>query len=487
MLDRRAYSEALADKLLEFGKGFTRGMFTDVLIWGEGHLEPESMLAEWGVETIDLAGSGDYSRLNFAFVGDALKVALAFDVGMTYEGSRVSGRFLDVLGYRVFGVKDFADFKYQHEVQLADFLDRLAGMGIGQWQEHPFTEVRGVFIPEPGYPWPDDKAATESTFYSAKARKWLTKERPAWLIDVEDREQAGHMVLGVNPCLVFPPEDTKVNVNGPVYGTLAGSGVMVAHSMTLLPADDVGGYKFHKHVDLAVESIKACGGLLFPSLSVGPIPASDFGPITLVAPLALVLTALKPYTIRKRNPAWVYASDAWTLGTSEFMRGVARRLFEEFHGHEDYIYGNHIWALGPPGEVFSGPKEGGNRPFKTTKELGRALKRRMANWKPAMGREVFDEMNERLAGTDAKYAYGEAKAREVVTLDTFPYLLAPETLREEVDYFVNGIGYGGEVIFLPDEYGVVNNEEDLKYSLYLWAWKLAEVVKGLRPVIEIAT
>jgi hypothetical protein len=69
---QKDFAEKCATALLAFGQGFPRGTFSDAYTWSD-------------------EGRGDYSRLNFAFVGDALKVALLFDVGMTYErtgGSR---------------------------------------------------------------------------------------------------------------------------------------------------------------------------------------------------------------------------------------------------------------------------------------------------------------------------------------------------------------------------------------------------------------
>lgn len=553
--DHQQFAEDAAQALLEFGRGFVRGMFTDAVAWaiypddekknlralvraleqtdvkiaslnneylvdfasleelavallarekvGAGTPEqravfgailPERLVLDPEIQNAldrwERVKTGDYSRLDLALVGNALKVGMYFGMAGDDRESHVPGRFLDAVAKRAFG-RNVDAFAYERDsVVFSEMLDRLSGQVIGQWREYPFTEVSVTFIPEPGYPWPvDEHDEPDFRYYSAARGKWIEPKKPGWLIEIRDDD--GETARGVNPCLVFPAEATKVDPAGPVCGHIGGRGddirVMVTHSMQLYDASY--GENFHKSINVATESINACGGFLMPSLAVGPIPATNFGPLVLVAPLALALHGLKPYRGKKsETPSWVYPSDAWTRGTSWLMTAVARRLFRELHGHEDYMYGQQLEILGPPMIETGGPKDEGNVALETTKALRTALKRRMRPWRDDVSRAEFEKLNEHL-DPDAKYAYCEAKAREVVLVDTFPYFIVPDSYLKEAEYFVKKVGYRGEIVVLHDVVGLrkTGATANHDFALYRWAWVVAETINKLRPVAEIAT
>lgn len=462
--EQQARIELVTSGLLEFGGRFTRGTFPDVYAWFS-------------------EGPRDYSQLTIALLGNALKVSAMFGMLGGDGVPLIQPRWISDNLKHVFKLKE-SGFEYDHSVGLPDFLDKLGGQTLGMIDApDPFTETSVVFMADPGYPWGEKDEPI--TYWSAKKRRWVTPERPAWLVQVEDQDDPKKMRLGVNPCAIFPPDESKTAPGGAVFGRAKGGvEIMVAHSMTL--AEQSGkGSRFHKFGDVAVENIKACGGLLFPSLSVGPVPASNFGPISLIAHLDLVLGALKPYRGRGRNPAWVYDTDAWTVGTGELMKYVAAQLFDELHQGDDWMYGRHMWVLGPPGELHGGPK-GDQTPLDTTSQLVRGIKRRMKPWHRDLDVSEFNVTDTELAGTDAKYAYCEAKTREVVRLDEFPYIVAPETYRERVESFANGLDYRGEIILLPDEYDMLTAEEvGDNFTMYSWAWQVADAVKKLRPIVDV--
>ena len=478
------------DEELGFVSGFTRdllkalqalgrGLATDVFAWAEPRTKR------------------NYRGLNIAFVGDAQKVGLLF--GAIGERGGLRGDFVtNMLGPLGF---DPRSFRSNDEVNLPDFLSR-GGNIIDDWMkkhgvEFPFDESSWRFIPSPGFPWPYsnesqqlyDEAFGGFSYWSAKNGEQVAPRRPGWLIDVMYRgsgENAEVLHRGVDPCIVFPP-DATIDVDHGVMGEFPnGQAMMVAHSMELA---DRGAFALqHRQLDTAIEGIKRCGGLLFPSLSVGPVPASNFGPVSLIGRLGLVLNSLRPYKKPRKILSWVYDTDAWTGGTGDFMNAIAVKLFDEFHGHESYEYNEYgaaIWALGPP-RPAPGGADPGKLSLETTKALGAAILRRMRPFERDLSESEFKALTESLAGTGRQYGYCEAKVREVVRLDEFPYMVAPESMRATVKTFVSGVGYRGKVLFvkwdIPDR-----DSGDREYALYEWAWIVADVVRSLEPIHRIRT
>lgn len=484
--EQQARIELVTSGLLKLAERFTRGTFTDIYAWTETG-----------------GSSSPWSRLNIAFVGNPVKVSALFGM-LGDEGiSNLRADWVSHAVRQALGVKE-SGFEYEHDISLGDFLDRLGGQTLYDVPgADAFTENSCVFIPEPGYPWAEDDKPI--AYWSAKKRKWITPKRPAWLVEIaldqntkQQLSRHSDRALGVNPCVVFPPDETKTAPGGHVYGEVTqgsyrGTSIMVAHSMSLPEAEVDSDRRFHKTIDTAIANINARGGLLFPSLSVGPIPASNFGPVSLIAHLELVLAALKPYKKRNRNPAWVYDTDSWTVGTSELMTVIAAQLFSELHGHEDWSHGRHMWVLGPPSEFHGGPR-GDQTPISSMGPLLKGIRQRMKRFEPDMDEVDYLRLEEELAGTDEKYAYCEAKTREVVRLDEFPLLIAPDSYADRVERFVKGVKYKGDVVLLPDEEQEVLTAEETGngYLMYLWAWRVAEAVKAYqvkrnRQVVPLLT
>jgi len=476
--EQLAFARAWSAALLAFGKqAFVRGTVTDVVAWADG------------------GGPRDYTMLRVAFVGDGQKVARAFGYFNAEGGEDLDlGASTGPISYaaaKLLGAKEMARDLGRDKISLPDLLDRIHGQAAYEFCdahgiEMPFTETSTSWIIEPGYPWPTDDHQG-LVYWSAKKEKLITPERPAWLIPVEDREHPGKTKLGVNPCAVFPAEPQARG--WPLWGRSGKQDLIVSHSMTLLAAPSAVptlGPQFHKQVDTAIANIRACGGLLFPSLAVGAIPSSNFGPITLVGHLGLALDGLKPLKERGHDrTSWVYAHDAWTVTTGDLLGPVAERLFDELHGHEDYMCGYNIWSLGPPAELFGGPSEG-STPLKTVRELVTAVARRSRSFKRHFSRQEFDLVNDGVAGTVDKYAYAEAKARRVISLDEFPFMIGPDTLKDQMRSFAKGVGYKGKVITLPDTLGVTDDlADDRDYRLFQWSWLIADAIKKLAEPMEI--
>jgi hypothetical protein len=475
--DEARFARDWTAALLTFGRAaFARGTISDVVAWtppGE---------------------TKSYRSLHVALVGDALKIAREFGYLHAPDEDIDMGAPARGIAYHIRGIlrapHTAEGIRYDSKIQLSDLLDRLGGQAAGEFAEHPFDETHVRLIIEPGYPWPLNDAPG-LVYWSAKSQKMVEPERPGWLIRVEDRDEPSKTKLGVNPCLVFPPEPR--DREWPLWGRAGKQDMIVTHSMSLLASKTDAAFPFlgtpgshsYKQTNVAAANIRACGGLLFPSLAVGPIPASNFGPISLVGHLGLILDGLTPFGRWASGTSWTYEHDAWTVNTSELMRDVSVRLFDELHGHEDFIYGYHIWTLGPPAELMGGPSEGSSA-LRSFSKLATAMKRRSATFKRKMTEEQFAAANEKVAGTVDKYAYCEAKARRVITLSEFPYLVGPESLRERIESFARDVGYPGEVVLIHDSLGVADDmAPDRDYRLFQWSWIVADAIKKLAPPTDL--
>ena len=465
--EQAAFVEKLSKRMFAWGQAsLTRGTVTDVVAWS--YYEPSKTYR--------------YHPISFALIGNGLKFAM--QLGLLREDdddAGLRGPNLDYSLGRALGRK-VEHLRYDPHVSAHSLFDAMpSAIGQALDDELPFDEQSWTFIPEPGYPWPrDPKLSTDGfAYWSSKAGKMVHPARPAWLIELPariDRDERER--YGVNPCLVFPSDDSRTDPAGPVMGNLGGIDVMVGHAMHLRANGAA------RTLDAAIEGVRSCGGLLFPSLSIGPVPATNFGPVVLVANLELVLAGLRPYKKRGRNPVWVYNTDAWTITTGSLMTDIAGLIFDELHGHEDYLR-SEMWTLGPPATAFGGPS-GYSDAIKTTKQLSSAVKRRAKTWNRRLTEAQFATASEKYAGTDHSYSYCEAKAREVVPLASFPYLIAPDTLGAEVKAFAKGVGYKGKIVYLPDQYDVASRA-DLHRDFGMWQWsgQVADAVRKLRPVVDV--
>lgn len=124
------------------------------------------------------------------------------------------------------------------------------------------------------------------------------------------------------------------------------------------------------------------------------------------------------------------------------------------------------------------------RVLETTAQLGAAAKKISRLWKRDITEAKFGVLSKPEGMTDfaSKYAYCEAKATEVVAVNDLPYIIAPMKLRGPVERLVNGLGYDGEVLLIKDDFDL-----DSPYERYKWAWRVSDIIKGLRKVEEVRT
>lgn len=415
--------EAQAQFLYAVGRDgdlFSRGGVRDVVAW----LDPDPRFA-WVMPPEKLArvlgGSGDFH--------------------MPVVGAQAARAFRRHGG-------EAAIFEYEYQMVAGDFLDRVPS-ALPEWpsdtlNEHGYPPHALVtFIPEPGYPWPVDQ------YYSARRDRWLRSERPPWILSERIVDEArGIDSFGVDLCRLFEPEAShKTGAVLGRYGKRSGDVFMATHAMRM-HADS------RDWTERAAESVKQCGGLLFPSLAVGPVPATNFGPCILIADVGIVVNSLKPLRARGASSSvHVFDTDAWTGRSSEFLRDAAISAFEQLHGHSDYVrtYDLNVWSLGPPGESYSGPAEA-NR-LDRVAQLKRELAERFRIWRRGLEPAEIGRMEDAIALTKARYGYLEAKVTGVLPVREFPVAVAPKGQSDEFERFLGVTGFAGDLlrVELPDE------------------------------------
>jgi len=250
----------------------------------------------------------------------------------------------------------------------------------------------------------------------------------------------------------------------------------------------------------AAKAIRACGGLLFPSIAVGEIPATPFGPLCLVLRFGIVLEGLSPY--KKRRGAWpivVYKSDAWTGGVSSFIKGGAIVLFEQLTGaweaspylNDHGVVSAHEWVLGPP--ISETGYMGEMVPLiKNTLALADAIGMRAKLWKRDITPERMQALGDR---PKDRYPYLEAKSAAVVSLDSAPVALCPAFLARDAEAFLSTAGWRGDLLQVPTppEWGEVlaGRHIEMRDEInYQYGWMLHDLIvawatsKGLVAEIE---
>jgi len=358
-------------------------------------------------------------------------------------------------------------------------------------------------LPEPGWPW----AGRGTMYYSARAGRWVEAEEPPWKVVVEVRDTgrgarvgATRSRAGADWCR-FAPRVEAPDVAGRGWARKGDLAVMVTHALELHD-----GWAWGE----ASKAVARCGGLLFPSLAVGPVPATHFGPAVFVADTSLVLSQLRPYRRGRRSDlVTLYSTDAHTHTTADAVGEESAALYDELTGNTDeetWMYGRpHLRALGPrlPDEEDGGPV--GRAEVATVSAMLRVLRARFKIWRGPMDAARFERAQAAAdhgldpLGMEAhadEYAYLEAKARGVVPMSSFVALYVPDFYASSYEDFARVAGYAGPVHVLEtsgeerDAYATnvrrMTSEEAVRVR-YNYAWRVAGRVKAdLRSVDLLA-
>jgi hypothetical protein len=223
--------------------------------------------------------------------------------------------------------------------------------------------------------------------------------------------------------------------------------------------------------------------MLYPSLAVADVPATNFGPVCLFARVPLVVRMLKPYKQRTRGrPAvTVYNTDAWTDVTRDFVGSRAAELFDQLTGRWEIRYAEHMMTLGP--RIMEDVRTFGPDVKRLTSmsQLRTALNRKRGRWHEGMTAEQIEQASD---GTDLKYPYCEAKVNGILRIaDTFQVAVCPSYMKARVSKFLTAIGFNGALLTVPVKGELKNMLEDKWKSVedaakgqWDYAWLVREKV-----------
>lgn len=418
---------ALADRLLTW-RGVAEMGAKDVLVWVA---RPDHIHVAFRGSALSLQSHALQKEIrNFQY---SLDLGLQKSLGMSAEVSGSGPRFFPAVQTMSEGGSFINEVLEAVESLAKEFL---GGEPV---------EVQATLMPEEGIPW--SPHATPTEWYSAKKRKSFVTKEPSWVGKVKDRE--GHEQWGADFCHLAAHSEPTTRM---IVMSLGDTDVMLTHCVPL------------ERVGEKSAAIRQCGGLLFPSLACSLIPATNFGPLVLVADPMLALAGLRPYKKRGAWPITLYALDAWTETTSGFLGEGAAELFDELTGNTfmtNWIYKRSMWVLGPPFEEYKSAR------IESTKALLSRLKTRSRKFSRDLDKEGFDRLHEQ----DERYPYLEAKANTIVEPSCFHLAVCPVAHEKAALKWLRESGFKLKLIILTDEPNVAGRDPNWDY-----AWRVRDVV-----------
>jgi hypothetical protein len=371
---------------------------------------------------------------------------------------------------------------HDNDTHLSQFIPELSGaikdayaaLAGESWGE---TVIETTIIPQPGYPWRKGKT---KEIYSAKKNKWFTVETPPYLTYVKDRD--GETRPAVDFCVLAPRVD-KPLFQGEI-ARLDDVGYICTHATSLARES-------HKVDEEMLKQVAKCGGLLYPSLATGVLPATNFGETVLVVNASVPAMGMAPYKGKGAWPVITYPSDVWTTSLGEVLNSIGIAAFEQLHGSMDLDYQDHFFILGP--EV----KEEGYmdvpvKPINSTDKLASALRRKFKMWTRDMDFERFTELSN--AGNPNRYGYLETKVNGIVDWDLIPYAVCPTAMAGQVRDTLVKMGFIGEIITIDVEPQALDalldrgnmKMEERDWVKYQYAWDVADAIGRVCKVVEVS-
>jgi len=350
--------------------------------------------------------------------------------------------------------------------------DELALDAFGRQYDPPPVHV--TLMPDEGSPWePGDRI---TPYYNARTQRIEETPRPTWIasdpVEVRDPDGCYVKAPGADFCKISPA--LNVEHGGPVlvHDNAKNFDFMVTHAFDF----------FRKGIGWREMAgfIKRCGGLLFPSLAVGQVPAATIGTTVFVLDVGVVLQGLRPYRSgRGRWPVVTYASDAWTETTGAFLGEAAHDAFLQLTGQwEPSIYGTpHFYVLGPRiGSVWGSGGPGSDVIVSDTKRLSSFLGRRVRKWHRGADGTDMGSLREEMS-VDS-YPYLEAKVNGIVSVDALALCVVPSVSKKPVGNLLRAIGFQGEVLPLrvtAAEAKALEEGMDYEY-LFEYSWRVHDAV-----------
>ena len=381
----------------------------------------------------------EYGRYGLAFQGDALRMQqraierpLANPQGtLDLALQRALGLPAEVRSYggRTYPAHQTMDEGNAYVSVVLDGVDSLVSEKLGEE-----AVVESTLMPREGSPWSPQNSPTP--YFSAKHGDQQT-EKPKWLVEVETREGPA---LGADFC-AFAPRITHCT-SGAVVGSFWSNqhpGFLVTHASGVFDRGTQA--EIASKARATGDLIRRCGGLLFPSLAISEVPATNYGELVFVADVSLILPALRPYKKRGRWPVVVYETDVWTETTHAFLGDAAAELLTELTDIPNFMYKRSFWVLGPPVMQDVRP------PVGSTKRLRTALAKRARLYKRALNEQGLELIRQSLPAEHvAWYGYLEAKVNGITSMDCYPLAVCPKGETRRVRAFLKRIGFAGELL-----------------------------------------
>jgi hypothetical protein len=328
--------------------------------------------------------------------------------------------------------------------------DFLGALGVS-------CNVDATLMPTEGRPWSERWADLPTPWYDARRRSPMLTPRPPWTVEV-DTVESGRK-LGADLCQLFPVIDS---CDPSLAASIPGAGVfLLTHSLDP-----------ERHAEVA-SAVKACRGLLFPSLAFGDVPATPFGPLVLVCSPSVALAGMKPYA--KRGGRWgviCYDTDAWTSRGSDYLVDGSVELFADLTGApQNWIFKHHEWILGPP--VAEGSGMATPRRIERTKRLATRLHSLARLYPRRLGAEDLSVLSE--AAND-RYPYVECKSHLIVSPECFTLAVAPKRLRKEATAFLRKAGFKVELVLIDAD---PEAPATGRHGSWDYGWAVRDVVLAL--------
>lgn len=452
----------VAERLLAWSNQRFGRLFSDVVIWWrnpeKGHVslafQGDALSIERNLLVPEMLRNPTFSRGGIGYLDESLQKALGVEVGQTMDTPDVGYYFM------LDGVETAVSAKLELE------------------EKFQYPSVFATLLPKEGSPWNTGSAATE--WYSAKKRKVFRTTKPSWVIEgtVRDPETGRDKKdLVADVCSLVDPVSARA-CGTAVVGDLRGMQFFATHSFSL------GGRGPEEETAAAIAK---CGGLLFPSIAVGHLPANNFGPLTLFADVRLALLSTKPYkqSSRGRIEVPLYGTDVWTETTSHFLSSFARDLFLQLTGNPSDESSltqapRYMAVLGPRIGGSGGPvsEEADRGIVVSTTRLAKLLQKRMKLWTEKADPKTTTE---RYWDQPERYPYLEAKVAAKVPMDCFPLAAAPEKperLAKAALAFLRTAGYAGPLLLVNTDGLSQDFLEGTSFDpdLYEYAWRMRRAV-----------
>lgn len=364
------------------------------------------------------------------------------------HGFRVSYVFKKLFGITL---KDYEE-REKHSLE-----DMIFGGKLKYWFDEfdEYDEISLFYLIDTknGYPYADGS----NTYYSAKEQKIFHTKVPPTRTKDEDGEYK------INPCSIF---NTKEILNSNNYNITLSlpnykyGKLVVTHCFDSIRRLGIK-YSSEHDEDLTesqksiAESIKSCGGLLFPSIAISDIPATQFGFNVMVLNTDLIKGWFdkKPRVV-KTLPYYIYNTDGYTGTSAAYFGEFSRHLYNECYDGMDIMYKNLSLYASQNFDIeenkFQSYRREEIKVVTTKVQLARALNHKkeimdkVIKESKKMTEEEFNSYFSRL-GHD-QYWLSEVKFSRVLDINCFMMCICPDYMYKNTKMFLENIGFTGKII-----------------------------------------